>query len=571
MLICGLKLTHDGSVAVIDGTHLRFSVELEKLSNNPRYSPLHDLDNAVRILASEGLTPDDIDAFVVDGWQSTDDRPHAALEVSAAGRGFTLTAAPYHEGVADRPAGHRYEFEGLELGGRSYPYTSYHHATDHLWSTYCTSPFAERGEPSLVLVWDAGMLPHLYRVDPAGPGVESLGPLFGLAGSAFAYLSFQFDPFWKDTTGMLDKEQVRLHLEIAGKAMAYAGLGRVVPEALTAFDRIWDSIATVSLETPDLIAERVRAERDTTFAGLSNADVIASYQEYLGRLLVTSLAKRLKRLGLTTPNLCMAGGCALNIKWNNGLRASGLFNDVWVPPFSNDSGVALGGACAEMIHRTGTTSLSWNVYSGPRLVSRDTVEGWAASPCTEEQLARLLHETGEPVTVLHGRAEIGPRALGHRSILAAPVSMRMKDRLNEIKGRAGYRPVAPVCLESRAQEIFDPGTPDPYMLFDHLIRPEWVPRIPAVRHIDGTARLQTVTHEQDAFLGRVLTEYERLSGVPLLCNTSANLNGRGFFPDAGSAMGWGGTAFVWADGILYQQVVTGVPATSEPVVAAGRS
>ncbi|MEE3922504.1 carbamoyltransferase C-terminal domain-containing protein [Micromonospora sp. BRA006-A] len=149
--------------------------------------------------------------------------------------------------------------------------------------------------------------------------------------------------------------------------------------------------------------------------------------------------------------------------------------------------------------------------------------------------------------VVDGRAELGPRALGHRSIIAPAHDPAMKDRLNEIKLRESYRPVAPICLEERAPEVFDPGTPDPYMLFEHHIRPGggWRDRVPAVVHADGSARLQTVGPAHP-LLFELLTAYERHSGIPVLCNTSANHPGRGFFPDAASAMRWGGVPRVWS-------------------------
>jgi carbamoyltransferase len=195
------------------------------------------------------------------------------------------------------------------------------------------------------------------------------------------------------------------------------------------------------------------------------------------------------------------------------------------------------------------------VYGGPALgpAPAGEVPGYRARACPVDSLARLLHETGEPVVVLHERAELGPRALGNRSILAAPTTAAIKDRLNDIKFREEYRPVSPICLEEFAPSIFDPGTPDPYMLFDHRIRSGWVERIPAVRHLDGTARLQTVSAAQNPFVAELLSAYARLSGVPVLCNTSANLSGCGFFPDVTSALRWGRTRFVWSDGVLWER------------------
>nr|WP_281249837.1 carbamoyltransferase C-terminal domain-containing protein [Streptosporangium canum] len=237
------------------------------------------------------------------------------------------------------------------------------------------------------------------------------------------------------------------------------------------------------------------------------------------------------------------------------MRSLPIFRDVWVPPFPNDFGSAIGGAALAMIQHAGFQPIEWHARLGPALPSTTRMkDGWSAVECTPAQLARLLHESGEPVIVFHGRAELGPRALGGRSILAAPTSVGMKDRLNQIKGREPHRPFAPICLVDEAPAIFAPGTPDPYMLFDHDVRAEWVSRIPAVTRLDGIARLQTVCQGDDPFLAAVLAEYHWLSGVPALCNTSANLNGRGFFPNVESAMAWGEVDRIWGEGVLYQRV-----------------
>ena len=152
---------------------------------------------------------------------------------------------------------------------------------------------------------------------------------------------------------------------------------------------------------------------------------------------------------------------------------------------------------------------------------------------------------------MNGRAESGPWALGNRSILAAAVSPDMKLQLNKLKGREAYCPVAPVCLEEDAPEIFTPGHRDPYMLFEHQVKLSWKDRVPAICHIDGTARLQTVNKEQNPGIYFLLKRYKELSGIPLLCNTSANFNGKGFFPDISSVMDWGKVNFIWHAGKLY--------------------
>ncbi|MBD0256734.1 MAG: hypothetical protein ICV83_13530, partial [Cytophagales bacterium] len=287
--------------------------------------------------------------------------------------------------------------------------------------------------------------------------------------------------------------------------------------------------------------------------GYSDEDILHTFHVYLERLLVEKLAGKVERYGRKHKNLCFVGGCALNIKWNSALRETGLFSDVWVPPFPNDSGSAIGAACCEMIHATGRNALDWNVYSGPPVMASAHADGWSARPASLAELARLLHRENEPVVFLHGNAELGPRALGNRSILAAATEPAAKQVLNQIKKREDYRPVAPICLEAFAPQLFAPGSRDPYMLFDHAVRPEWLGRIPAVCHLDGTARLQTVSAADNPVMHELLTEYRKLSGIPLLCNTSANYKGKGFFPDVASAIAWNEVNYVWSNYVLYEK------------------
>jgi carbamoyltransferase len=125
-----------------------------------------------------------------------------------------------------------------------------------------------------------------------------------------------------------------------------------------------------------------------------------------------------------------------------------------------------------------------------------------------------------------GRSEYGPRALGHRSLLAHPGRRENLERLNDIKGREQFRPVAPLVLVERAAEIFDGPLPSPYMLFVHEVAAAWQDRIPAVVHVDGTARIQTVDRADEPLLARLLEEFDRRTGLPVLVNTSLNTAGR---------------------------------------------
>ena len=139
--------------------------------------------------------------------------------------------------------------------------------------------------------------------------------------------------------------------------------------------------------------------------------------------------------------------------------------------------------------------------------------------------ARVLSE-GKVVGWFQGRSEFGPRALGNRSILADPRKAEMKDILNNrVKHRQAFRPFAPIVLYERANEIFEGDEDSPYMLLAKPVRPQWRDKIPAVVHVDGTARVQTVRRETNELLYRLLEEFEAITGVPVLVNTSFNVQG----------------------------------------------
>jgi carbamoyltransferase len=146
------------------------------------------------------------------------------------------------------------------------------------------------------------------------------------------------------------------------------------------------------------------------------------------------------------------------------------------------------------------------------------------------------------VAWFQGRSEYGPRALGHRSLLADPRRKENLNRLNDVKGREQFRPVAPMVTVERAAEIFEGQLPSPYMLFTHQVRPPWADRIPAAVHVDGTARVQTVDRHDEPLVHRLLEAVERRTGVPVLVNTSLNTAGRPMVDDPRDALECFGSA-----------------------------
>jgi carbamoyltransferase len=141
------------------------------------------------------------------------------------------------------------------------------------------------------------------------------------------------------------------------------------------------------------------------------------------------------------------------------------------------------------------------------------------------------------VAWFQGRSEYGPRALGHRSLMAHPGRPENLARLNDVKGREQFRPVAPMVLTDRAPAIFSRGPiPSPYMLFVHDVAPAWRDRIPAVIHVDGTARIQTVDDATEPLVARMLREFEARTGLPVVVNTSLNTAGRPMVDDIKDAL-----------------------------------
>jgi carbamoyltransferase len=239
----------------------------------------------------------------------------------------------------------------------------------------------------------------------------------------------------------------------------------------------------------------------------------------------------------------MAGGTALNCVANSRIWRETAFDEVWVQPAAGDAGTSLGAALQ--------VSVDGGEQAEP-MRSPSLGRGWS-----DDDLAAALRRAAVPFSTPHrladvvadiladngvvgwfdGRSEFGPRALGHRSLLAHPGHEDNVERLNEVKGREQFRPVAPMVLAERAHELFTGGpVPSPYMLFVHHVSPAWRDRIPAVVHVDGTARIQTVDPAETPRVAALLSAFEQRTGLPVLVNTSLNTAGRPMVDDPRDAL-----------------------------------
>ena len=237
-------------------------------------------------------------------------------------------------------------------------------------------------------------------------------------------------------------------------------------------------------------------------------------------------------------NLCMAGGVALNCVANGRIVREAGYDNVWIQPAAGDDGIAIG--CAYYGHlallKKPRSFVMQHAYlgrqyqaaemraaAGRRLVALQTTLTASHDICA--QAARLLAQ-GHVLGWFCGRSEFGPRALGGRSIIADPRTAEMKDKLNKrVKHRQAFRPFAPIVLAERAQDVFEGAEESPFMLLVKRVRPQWRDKVPAIVHVDGTARVQTVRREHNERLYRLLEQFAALTGVPVLLNTSFNVKG----------------------------------------------
>ncbi len=274
--------------------------------------------------------------------------------------------------------------------------------------------------------------------------------------------------------------------------------------------------------------------------GAPHADLAASVQARLEECLL-DLARWLHaRTG--DRYLTMAGGVALNCVANSRLSVEGPFEGIWVQPAAGDAGTALG-AALHVARELGDEVEPMPGAALGREWSDEELERYLRTASVRyerpDDIASAAADVlaGDGIVAwFQGRSEYGPRALGHRSLLAHPGHTRNLERLNDVKGREQFRPVAPMVLEERAHEIFEGPLPSPYMLFVHRVRPTWRDRIPAVVHVDGTARIQTVARADEPLVARMLQAFEERAGLPVVVNTSLNTAGRPMVDDPRDAL-----------------------------------
>lgn len=430
------------------------------------------------------------------------------------------------------------------------PFYSVNHHDSHAYSTYYTSGFQD----SLILVADGGG-------DYAGNMTEAESVYLGIHGDVIPlearrqhqtirrmedYANYLY-PYMPQVVRNREISISRKYEQItyllgfgwgqAGKTMGLASYGT----SLMDFSTLSSSRFPMdfSLQYADILdvlytMQQRSGLKHFEFLQANGADIARTIQAYTEAAMTSMVMGLLEKYQID--HICMAGGLFLNCLLNHLLLKKCPIKEAFFFPAAGDDGQAIGSAL-----------FAYRSHFGS-LVSTRLASPYLGLSYTDEEIERVLHSHSltyqrlddhalahalareifeDKIIALHrGRTEIGPRALCHRSILANPTSIDMKNILNnKVKHREAFRPFAPVVTAERQFDIFELEQESPFMLLAPLVKEMYRDRLPSITHVDGTARVQSVTYQQEPFIHTLLCEFEQRSGLPVLLNTSFNVAG----------------------------------------------
>jgi carbamoyltransferase len=303
-----------------------------------------------------------------------------------------------------------------------------------------------------------------------------------------------------------------------GKLMGLASYGNVREEWLEAFDEFYDYPFSTTFEDYYILKNKLNFP--DTYSGQIEFDIVATAQ----RAFELSFEKNAAKYYKDQPNLLLSGGCALNILNNQRLAKE---RNVFVPPNPHDGGLSLGMALDYLIPQTkfNATFMGPEVWDKHNLM--EYVEKYKGRIISYMEIAEELLK-GKIIGVVRGRSELGPRALGHRSIICHAAAPDMKDILNQkVKNREFYRPFAPICRRYEMYTFFDmTSSSHEHMALCPTVKEKYREVLKSITHVDGTARLQTTDEHQSPEFYHILANMSQLTEYPVLLNTSFNIAGK---------------------------------------------
>jgi carbamoyltransferase len=524
--ILGLHFGHDGSACIVKDGRLVSAISTERLNGIKKFYGV--IPSTIDyVLNKAGLGYEDIDVITLADYIGNNSHDTLTL--------FDKTGAKIDLCSQTVFGNEILELEG-ELNGFKIPVIVVPHHTCHAASAFYTSNLDESvaltmdgcggdlRSSSWLAVGKGNKLNHV-----AYPGMRvgelygdftvllGLGPSVYKAGSTMGLASYGSPS--ENVTYNTEKWIERLY----AKNYHWS-------EAPSMFYEMWEEeevdVKFIDYEISDGTTWYSEDEKETKYiypfetkSGITQAATI----QYLFEKQILETINKIVRVSEKTKdvnNMCLAGGSFLNCNANSAIKATGYFENVHLFPGAGDDGICVGSALYYAHH---VLDYPRETYSFSDLAYM----GSENSELKEEEYTYLANEiaNGKIIAWVSGDSEYGPRALGHRSLLADPRNFHNREILNFlVKKREWFRPFAPVVLEEEAHNWFEPSDPSKYMLFTQkVLQPE---KIPAVTHVDGTARIQTINEEDNAPYYKLVKEFFKLTGVPALINTSFNANGK---------------------------------------------
>ena len=535
MLTLGLSNMRDAAAALVEDGRIVAAAEEERFVRIKHVSalPVHAIRHCLK---ERGVQLSEVDAVVVP-WKYWELGRRASLALAA------MMRSPQLFWVKGKRSAERLAHEWKELAllrwyltqevdGTRCPQPIFldHHLC-HAASSFFVSPY----ERAAVLVIDGASESHSTLLGLADhrtihvlkrtPLPHSLGQFYA---AMTAYLGFTPDQDEYIVMGLAAYGEPRYATAIRDHVLRAQSNGE-----FTLNVRILDfHLARVGLFSPRLLELLGPNRRSQEEISQRHRDVAASVQAALEEVAL-HLARYL-RDATKADQLCLAGGVAYNCVANSRIWRESGFKEVYIPSAAGDSGAAMGAALwhcvrqGRMRGRAVMNACDW----GPQFSEAECLQALQQSGLVGQRLSdeELCEKTafelscGRLVFWFQGRMEWGPRALGHRSLLADPRREDMRAVINaKVKQRELFRPFAPSVLEEEAANYFDLPAPSPFMLFTAPVKPSAKGLIPAVVHVDGSARVQTVDRDSNPRFRRLIEAFARRTGVPVLLNTSFNV------------------------------------------------
>lgn len=497
--ILSLYFGHDANLCLLEDGEPVLVLEKERASRI-KHDQGHMLQIVARVLKEHGWGLDSIDMVVINP-HCRPDAKGELLKWEIKGRPYTQNKdylAPDWKGAPEgRASAHK-----LRIFNKVFDCLAVDHHLAHAAGAFFTSPFERAGilsadgggdERFVALAYGEGNKIKWIEYDWGRQKHSDRSELnIGSAWASVGEHNFGFK-----------------RLEGAGKLMGLASYAQADQQMIDTMLR--HMLFYWAFPFPCYLFKKpFRMEAKDGFA----QKMAATLQEVTTQLFLAA-SRRMKMLE-DTENLCLVGGCAMNCIANTAVHTSGLFGHTYVPAQPHDGGLALGQALYAWHHvlNNPRQPRAWSPYLGTDI-------GPAPLDAAEDIVSALVQ--GKTVGLAHGRAESGPRALGHRTILADPRRAEVREHLNQnVKHREWFRPFAPVVLAEDYADWFVEKVPSCYMSYTAQVRPEKAEVIPGVVHVDGTARPQLLSKDGDPMLRAVLTLFKEKTGVPVLLNTSFN-------------------------------------------------